>query len=189
MLEADLEARPFVHEPLSARSQSIPANPSAAPWSLSWVNTPGVLILACGFVEGWCRAASRLGDMARVGGDDPTDVRLRHDALRPGLCQGHGYSGMIASASAAFFVGTLGTLHSARRAHPGAPGSFVTGSAIPPPMAPSRSRPPHRRCRPLLAVRGTPSACPPLAPEHRQWHRRQGLRSASDGEVSAGRSG
>ncbi|MBS6417539.1 MAG: L-lactate permease [Olsenella uli] len=121
---------PFVHEPLSALRSTVnvySGDPEAT-LTFSWVNTPGVLILACGFVGGLVQGCPP-ADMARV---LVATIRQMSKTIATMLCvlacaKVMGYSGMIASV-AAFFVGTLGTLYPLVAPILGALGTFVTGS-------------------------------------------------------------
>lgn len=104
------------------------AGENPATLTFKWINTPGVLVLVCGFIGGFIQGCS-LGELLGVLAD--TARQMSKTVLTMlgvvGLAKVMGYSGMIADI-AAFFVGTLGGLYPLVAPLLGAVGTFVTGS-------------------------------------------------------------
>ena len=121
---------PFIADPLSsiATKATIYAGEGAATLTFTWINTPGVLIMACGIIGGLIQHCS-VKDMCKVFGD--TCKQMFKTILTMlgvlGMAKIMGYAGMI-SAVAAFFVGTLGQYFPLVSPVLGALGTFVTGS-------------------------------------------------------------
>ena len=121
---------PAIHDPLSSIATTVNAysgDPSAT-LTFTWVNTPGVLILACGIVGGViqrCPAREMLAVMGETCKQMSKTVITMLGVLA--CAKVMGYSGMIASI-AAFFVAALGPLYPLVAPLLGALGTFVTGS-------------------------------------------------------------
>lgn len=121
---------PFVHDPLSslASTVNIYAGDPSATLTFTWVNTPGVLIMACGIAGGLiqrCPAREMVGVLANTCKQMSKTVVTMLGVLACAKIMG--YSGMIASI-AAFFVAALGSLYPLVAPLLGALGTFVTGS-------------------------------------------------------------
>jgi lactate permease len=104
------------------------AGDDPATLTFKWINTPGVLVLICGFVGGFiqgCEFGELLGVLADTAKQMSKTVLTMLGVV--GLAKVMGYSGMIADI-AAFFVGTLGGLYPLVAPLLGAVGTFVTGS-------------------------------------------------------------
>ena len=121
---------PFVSGPLSAiqSTVNIYAGDPTATLSFSWVNTPGVLIFACGIVGGLIQRCP-VREMAGVLGATCRQMSKTVITMLGVLACAKimGYSGMIASISA-FFVTALGGAYPLVAPLLGALGTFVTGS-------------------------------------------------------------
>lgn len=121
---------PFISRPLSAiaTKAQVYSGESPATLTFTWVNTPGVLILACGIVGGLIQGCP-VGQMLSV--LFATVKQMSKTILTMlgviGVAKIMGYSGMIASI-ASFFVGTLGGFYPLVAPLLGALGTFVTGS-------------------------------------------------------------
>ena len=121
---------PAIHDPLSSIATTVNAysgDPSAT-LTFTWVNPPGVLILACGIVGGViqrCPAREMLAVMGETCKQMSKTVITMLGVLA--CAKVMGYSGMIASI-AAFFVAALGPLYPLVAPLLGALGTFVTGS-------------------------------------------------------------
>ena len=121
---------PFVNGPLSAikSTVNIYAGDPTATLTFSWVNTPGVLIFACGIVGGIiqrCPAREMVGVLAATCKQMSKTIVTMLGVLACAKIMG--YSGMIASI-AAFFVTSLGGAYPLVAPVLGALGTFVTGS-------------------------------------------------------------
>lgn len=121
---------PFVNEPLSAikSTVNIYAGDPTATLTFSWVNTPGVLIFACGIVGGIIQHCPPR-EMLQVLGATVRQMSKTIVTMLGVLACAKimGYSGMIASISD-FFVAALGGLYPLVAPLLGALGTFVTGS-------------------------------------------------------------
>lgn len=121
---------PAIHDPLSsiATTVNVYSGDPSATLTFTWVNTPGVLILACGIVGGViqrCPAREMLAVMGETCKQMSKTVITMLGVLA--CAKVMGYSGMIASI-AAFFVAALGPLYPLVAPLLGALGTFVTGS-------------------------------------------------------------
>ncbi|MBP3884414.1 MAG: L-lactate permease [Olsenella sp.] len=121
---------PLVHDPLSQIKTTVniyQGDPSAT-LTFSWVNTPGVLIMACGIVGGLIQGCS-VSEMLEVLGATVKQMSRTIVTMLAILACAKvmGYSGMIASI-AAFFVGTFGSFYPLVAPVLGGLGTFVTGS-------------------------------------------------------------
>lgn len=121
---------PFINGPLSAikSTVNIYAGDPTATLTFSWINTPGVLIFACGIVGGLiqhCPPSEMLGVLGATCKQMSKTVVTMLGVLACAKIMG--YSGMIASI-AAFFVAALGSLYPLVAPLLGALGTFVTGS-------------------------------------------------------------
>ena len=121
---------PFINGPLSAikSTVNIYAGDPTATLTFSWINTPGVLIFACGIIGGFiqhCPPREVLGVLGATCKQMSKTVVTMLGVLACAKIMG--YSGMIASI-AAFFVAALGGLYPLVAPLLGALGTFVTGS-------------------------------------------------------------
>ena len=121
---------PAVYEPLAQfkSTVNIYAGDPNATLTFSWINTPGVLIFACGVVGGLIQGCP-VGEMLRVLGQTCKQMSKTVATMLGVLACAKimGYAGMI-STIASFFVGTLGGLYPLVAPVLGALGTFVTGS-------------------------------------------------------------
>lgn len=121
---------PFINEPLSAikSTVNIYAGDPTATLTFSWVNTPGVLIFACGIVGGIIQRCPAREMLSVLGATVKQMSKTIVTMLGVLACAKiMGYSGMIASI-AAFFVTALGGAYPLVAPLLGALGTFVTGS-------------------------------------------------------------
>lgn len=121
---------PSINGPLSAikSTVNIYAGDPTATLTFSWINTPGVLIFACGIVGGLiqhCPPREMLGVLGATCKQMSKTVVTMLGVLACAKIMG--YSGMIASI-AAFFVAALGGFYPLVAPLLGALGTFVTGS-------------------------------------------------------------
>lgn len=121
---------PFINEPLSAIKTSVQIyqGSGATPYTFTWVNTPGVLILLSGFLGGILQKCS-FKDMMKVMKDTLLQMSKTMCTMLGVLACAKimGYSGMISSISA-FFVSVLGVFYPLASPLIGGLGTFVTGS-------------------------------------------------------------
>jgi len=121
---------PAIAEPLSSIKTEavIYSGEGAATLTFTWVNTPGVLIFACGVVGALIQGCGPQ-EIAQVLGQTVQQMAKTIITMLGvlGVAKIMGYSGMIA-AIAAFFVGTLGGAYPLVAPVLGALGTFVTGS-------------------------------------------------------------
>lgn len=121
---------PAVNAPLSSIKSTVniyQGDPTAT-LSFTWINTPGVLIMACGIVGALIQGCKG-SDIAEVLGGTCRQMSKTIATMLAILACAKimGYSGMIASI-ADFFVGTLGGFYPLVAPLLGALGTFVTGS-------------------------------------------------------------
>ena len=121
---------PFINEPLSAIKTSVPIyqGANAAPYTFTWINTPGVLILLSGLIGGIIQDC-RLRDFFQVMKETILQMAKTIITMLGVLACAKimGYSGMISSISI-FFVTILGSFYPLAAPFIGALGTFVTGS-------------------------------------------------------------
>lgn len=121
---------PFIHDPLSAVKTSviIYRGEGASPYTFTWLNTPGVLILLSGIL-GALLQGSKGADLLRVLRSTLKQMAKTIVTMLGVLACAKimSYSGMI-SDIAAFFVSVLGSLYPLAAPLIGALGTFVTGS-------------------------------------------------------------
>ena len=121
---------PFINEPLSAIKTSVVIyqGVGATPYTFTWINTPGVLILISGIIGGFIQKC-QIKDLFKV-------MLATIKQMSKTICtmlgvlacaKIMGYSGMI-SAISTFFVSVLGTFFPLASPLIGALGTFVTGS-------------------------------------------------------------
>lgn len=121
---------PFLHDPLSAvqTSVTIYQGANAAPYTFTWLNTPGVLILCSGIVGGLMQGCSVKELFQVLGATIRQMAKTIYTMLGVLACAKiMSYSGMI-SDIAAFFVTALGAFYPLAAPLIGALGTFVTGS-------------------------------------------------------------
>ncbi len=121
---------PFINGPLSAikSTVNIYAGDPTATLTFSWVNTPGVLIFACGIIGGIIQRCPAREMLTVLGATCKQMSKTVVTMLGVLACAKiMGYSGMIASISA-FFVTALGGAYPLVAPLLGALGTFVTGS-------------------------------------------------------------
>lgn len=121
---------PFINEPLSAIKSSVQIyqGEGASPYTFTWINTPGVLILLSGIIGGLIQKC-KLKDFLKVMKDTVIQMSKTICTMLGVLACAKimGYSGMISSI-ATFFVSVLGTYYPLAAPLIGALGTFVTGS-------------------------------------------------------------
>lgn len=121
---------PFINEPLSSIKTSllIYQGDGGTPYTFTWINTPGVLILIAGIIGGFIQKC-KLKDLFKVMIDTIKQMSKTICTMLGVLACAKimGYSGMISDIST-FFVSVLGTLFPLASALIGALGTFVTGS-------------------------------------------------------------
>ncbi len=121
---------PFINEPLSAIKSSVHIyqGENAAPYTFTWINTPGVLILLSGIIGGIIQDC-RFKDLCKVMKDTIVQMSKTIFTMLGVLACAKimGYSGMISSISV-FFVSVLGSFYPLAAPFIGALGTFVTGS-------------------------------------------------------------
>ena len=121
---------PFINEPLSAIKSSvfIYQGEGASPYTFTWVNTPGVLILVSGIIGGIIQKC-HFKDLVKVMKETIIQMSKTICTMLGVLACAKimGYSGMISSIST-FFVTVLGTFFPFASPLIGALGTFVTGS-------------------------------------------------------------
>lgn len=121
---------PFINEPLSEIKTSVMIyqGEGAAPYTFTWLNTPGVLILLSGLLGGLLQKC-RLSDFIKVMKDTIKQMAKTICTMLGVLACAKimGYAGMI-SDIAAFFVTVLGSFYPLAAPLIGALGTFVTGS-------------------------------------------------------------
>ncbi|MDD3049431.1 MAG: L-lactate permease [Bacilli bacterium] len=121
---------PFINEPLSAIKSSvyIYQGENASPYTFTWINTPGVLILTSGIIGGIIQDCS-FNDLTKVMKDTIIQMSKTICTMLGVLACAKimGYSGMISSISV-FFVSVLGVFYPLAAPLIGALGTFVTGS-------------------------------------------------------------
>lgn len=121
---------PMINEPLSAIKSSVMIyqGPDATPYTFTWINTPGVLILISGIIGGLVQKCS-FHDLLSV--MKATIVQMSKTICTMlgvlACAKIMGYSGMISSIST-FFVTVLGSFYPLASPLIGALGTFVTGS-------------------------------------------------------------
>lgn len=121
---------PFINEPLSAIKTSIVIyqGAGASPYTFTWINTPGVLILISGIIGGFIQKC-KIKDLFKVMKDTVIQMSKTICTMLGVLACAKimGYSGMI-SAISTFFVTILGSFFPLASPLIGALGTFVTGS-------------------------------------------------------------
>ncbi len=121
---------PFINEPLSAIKTSVVIyqGAQASPYTFTWINTPGVLILISGIIGGFIQKC-KVKDLFKVMKDTVIQMSKTICTMLGVLACAKimGYSGMI-SAISTFFVTILGSLFPLASPLIGALGTFVTGS-------------------------------------------------------------
>ena len=121
---------PFINEPLSAIKTSVMIyqGENASPYTFTWLNTPGVLILLSGFIGGLLQKC-KASDFVKVMKDTIKQMAKTICTMLGVLACAKimGYAGMI-SDIAAFFVVVLGSFYPLAAPLIGALGTFVTGS-------------------------------------------------------------
>ena len=121
---------PFINEPLSAIKSSVMIyqGADASPYTFTWVNTPGVLILLSGIIGGIVQKC-KLKDFVKVMKDTIIQMSKTICTMLGVLACAKimGYSGMISSIST-FFVTVLGSFYPFASPLIGGLGTFVTGS-------------------------------------------------------------
>ncbi len=121
---------PFINEPLSAIKSAVTIyqGEGAAPYTFTWINTPGVLILLSGILGGIFQKC-KLSDFIKVMKDTIKQMAKTICTMLGVLACAKimGYAGMI-SDIAAFFVVVLGSFYPLASPLIGALGTFVTGS-------------------------------------------------------------
>ena len=121
---------PFINEPLSAIKSSVMIyqGEGASPYTFTWINTPGVLILIAGIIGGFIQKCS-IKDLAIVMKN--TIIQMSKTIMTMlgvlACAKLMGYSGMISDIST-FFVSVLGNFYPLAAPLIGALGTFVTGS-------------------------------------------------------------
>lgn len=130
LLLATSKLFPMINQPLSAIKSSIYIynGPNASPYTFTWINTPGVLILISGLIGGFIQKCSikeiftvLLATIKQMSKTICTMLGVL------GCAKIMSYSGMISDIST-FFVTTLGPLFPFASPLIGALGTFVTGS-------------------------------------------------------------
>lgn len=121
---------PFINEPLSAIKSSvyIYQGEGASPYTFTWINTPGILILLSGIIGGFIQKCS-VADLCKVMKDTIIQMSKTICTMLGVLACAKimGYSGMISNI-ATFFVSVLGVFYPLAAPLIGALGTFVTGS-------------------------------------------------------------
>lgn len=121
---------PFINEPLSSIKSSvyIYQGEGASPYTFTWINTPGVLILISGIIGGLIQHCS-VKDLFKVMKETIIQMSKTICTMLGVLACAKimGYSGMISSISV-FFVSVLGVFYPLASPLIGALGTFVTGS-------------------------------------------------------------
>lgn len=121
---------PFINEPLSAIKTSVVIyqGAQASPYTFTWINTPGILILISGIIGGFIQKC-KVKDLFKVMKDTVIQMSKTICTMLGVLACAKimGYSGMI-SAISTFFVTILGSLFPLASPLIGALGTFVTGS-------------------------------------------------------------
>lgn len=121
---------PAIHDPLSsiATSVQIYQGKGAAPYTFTWINTPGVLILISGLIGGKIQGCTSK-DYSMVMGATIKQMSKTIVTMLGvlGCAKIMGYSGMISDISL-FFVTILGGFYPLVAPLIGALGTFVTGS-------------------------------------------------------------
>lgn len=121
---------PAINEPLSAIKSDvyIYQGEGASPYTFTWINTPGVLILLSGLIGGMIQKCP-LHDLLQVMIDTIKQMAKTIITMLSVLACAKimGYAGMI-SAIAQFFVTVLGSFYPLAAPLIGALGTFVTGS-------------------------------------------------------------
>lgn len=121
---------PSINEPLSTIKSSvyIYQGEGASPYTFTWINTPGVLILISGIIGGIIQDCT-FKDLIKVMKDTIIQMSKTICTMLGVLACAKimGYSGMISSISI-FFVTVLGTFYPLASPLIGALGTFVTGS-------------------------------------------------------------
>ena len=121
---------PFINEPLSAIKSSVMIyqGPDASPYTFTWINTPGVLILLSGIIGGIVQKCSFHDFMSVMKATIIQMSKTICTMLGVLACAKiMGYSGMISSIST-FFVTVLGSFYPLASPLIGGLGTFVTGS-------------------------------------------------------------
>lgn len=121
---------PMIQQPLSSIKSSVMIyqGAGAVPYTFTWINTPGVLILLSGFIGG-CIQSCPLKEMLQVMKNTFIQMSKTICTMLGVLACAKimGYSGMISSISV-FCVTVLGSLYPLAAPLIGALGTFVTGS-------------------------------------------------------------
>lgn len=121
---------PAINEPLSAIKSDvlIYQGEGASPYTFTWVNTPGILILLSGIIGGFIQKCP-IKDLVKVMMDTIKQMAKTITTMLSVLACAKimGYAGMI-SAIAQFFVTVLGSFYPFAAPLIGALGTFVTGS-------------------------------------------------------------
>lgn len=121
---------PFINEPLSAIKSVVPIyqGANATPYTFTWINTPGVIILISGIIGGIVQDCT-FKDLAIVMKETIVQMSKTIFTMLGVLACAKimGYSGMISSISV-FFVTVLGSFYPLAAPVIGALGTFVTGS-------------------------------------------------------------
>ncbi|MDO4499837.1 MAG: L-lactate permease [Erysipelotrichaceae bacterium] len=121
---------PFIHDSLSSVKTvlNIYKGDPNAKLTLTWINTPGVLILFCGIVGGFVQKLN-VKEMLDIFVSTVKQMSKTIITMLAvlGSAKVMGYTGMIAS-MASFFVASLGTYYPLVAPLLGAIGTFVTGS-------------------------------------------------------------
>ena len=131
LLLATSKLLPVIHDPLTAIQSSILIydGPGGAPYTFTWIATPGVLILLAAFLGGHVQGAS-LSMMTRTLGKTVYDLRYTMLTIIAVIATAKvmGYAGMT-HAIAETAVAATGTTYPAIAAFIGSIGTFITGSA------------------------------------------------------------
>lgn len=121
---------PFINEPLSAIKTSVVIyqGAGATPYTFTWINTSGVLILISGIIGGFIQKC-QIKDLFKVMKNTVIQMSKTICTMLGVLACAKimGYSGMI-SAISTFFVTILGAFFPLASPLIGALGTFVTGS-------------------------------------------------------------
>lgn len=121
---------PFIHDPLSEIKTSVVIyqGAGATPYTFTWLNTPGVLILLSGIIGGILQGCKGY-DLYKVLKDTILQMSKTICTMLGVLACAKimGYAGMI-SDIATFFVSALGAFYPLAAPLIGALGTFVTGS-------------------------------------------------------------
>ena len=131
LLLATSKLLPVIHDPLAAIQSSVLIydGPEGAPYTFTWVATPGVLILLAAFFGGHVQGAS-LSMMTRTLSKTIYDLRYTMLTIIAVIATAKvmGYAGMT-HAIAETAVAATGTTYPAIAAFIGSIGTFITGSA------------------------------------------------------------